>query len=55
VSLRQAVNAKCKSCIYDPLAEGTWRAQTGACPVTICAFVACAPDALEAASREGPS
>ena len=26
-SLRKSVNAKCKECIYDPYARGTWRKQ----------------------------
>ena len=35
---QQAINAKCKECIYDPLAGGTWRMQTGACEITDCAL-----------------
>jgi hypothetical protein len=31
VSLRAAINAKCKDCIYDPLAGGTWLAQVAVC------------------------
>ena len=32
ISLRAAINAKCKDCIYDPLAGlGTWRQQVDAC------------------------
>lgn len=31
LSLREAVNAKCKGCIYDPLSAGTWREQVAAC------------------------
>ena len=27
-SLRAAINAKCKSCIYDPGTRGSWRDQT---------------------------
>lgn len=36
MSLRKAVNEKCKSCIYDKYAGGTWRAQVEACTCTIC-------------------
>ena len=32
MSLRAAINAKCKECIYDPIAgRGTWRQQVEAC------------------------
>ena len=31
MSLRSAVNAKCRDCIYDVLGVGTWRAQVQAC------------------------
>lgn len=31
ISFRQAINAKCKDCIYDPLAGGTWRNQVEKC------------------------
>ena len=36
VSLRKATNAKCKSCIYDDLAAGTWRQQVTLCSVDLC-------------------
>ena len=35
-SKQQAINEKCKDCIYDPLAGGTWLAQTENCPATDC-------------------
>ena len=36
-SMRKAIDAKCKECIYDPLSGlGTWRQQTHACPSTDC-------------------
>ena len=35
-SLRGAINAKCKSCVYDPLAAGNWRMQVDGCAVTRC-------------------
>jgi hypothetical protein len=34
---QQAINAKCKDCIYDPLSgHGTWREQ-----VALCASISC--------------
>lgn len=36
MSLRTAINAKCKDCIYDRLAGGTWRRQVEACTATTC-------------------
>lgn len=36
MSLRRAINAKCKDCIYDNLASGTWRQQVTLCSVTSC-------------------
>lgn len=40
LSLRGAVNAACKDCIYDECAkgEGSWRQQVEACTVTKCAL-----------------
>ena len=36
-SLREAINAKCKDCIYDPLSgQGAWREQVAACTATDC-------------------
>ena len=39
-SLRSAINAHCKDCIYDPLDKGAgnWRQQVEACTVTKCAL-----------------
>jgi len=36
MSLRKAVNGKCKDCIYDDAAAGTWRQQ-----VTLCSSLDC--------------
>lgn len=36
MSLRKAINAKCKSCIYDELAAGTWLGQVTLCSVWRC-------------------
>lgn len=30
-SMRAAVNAKCRECIYDPIEPGGWRQQVEAC------------------------
>ena len=38
IPLRSAVNAKCRECIYDPLARGTWREQVAACESGNCAL-----------------
>ena len=36
-SLRSAINAKCKECIYDPIAGGgTWRFQVSECTSVTC-------------------
>lgn len=35
---QQSINAKCKDCIYDPLAGGTWRQQAENCTVTSCSL-----------------
>ena len=35
---QQAINAKCKDCIYDDLADGTWRMQVEQCELTTCAL-----------------
>ena len=37
MSLRQAINQKCRECIYDPIGgDGNWRQQVGACTSSIC-------------------
>lgn len=35
-SFRKAIDNKCRDCIYDPHAPGTWRQQVEACEVTSC-------------------
>ena len=35
---QQAINEKCKECIYDPEVDGTWRMQTEACELIDCAL-----------------
>ena len=36
MSLRDRINAKCKGCIYDFMAPGTWRQQVALCAVYSC-------------------
>lgn len=39
MSLRAAINAKCKDCIYDPLSGlGNWRQQVTACTIKTCSL-----------------
>ena len=33
---QQAINAKCKDCIYDPLDKGTWLKQVESCTFSGC-------------------
>lgn len=41
--LRRAVDAKCRECIYDPGAAGTWRQQVTACTSPGCPLYAVRP------------
>lgn len=52
VSLRSAINTKCKECSYDPLAkgEGGWREQVAKCGGVNCPLYAVRPVPR---SREG--
>lgn len=34
--MRDAINAKCRECIYDPLSRGTWREQVKECSSSSC-------------------
>jgi len=36
MNLRKAINEKCKDCIYDDLAAGTWLQQVTLCPANDC-------------------
>ena len=38
MSLRQAINMKCKECIYDPEVEGGWIQQVHACDLSDCSL-----------------
>ncbi len=36
MSMRKAIDDKCRSCIYDDCAPGTWRKQVELCTITEC-------------------
>jgi hypothetical protein len=36
MSMRKAINDKCRACIYDPEGQGNWRQQVAACTVRLC-------------------
>lgn len=64
MSLRQAINAKCRECIYDPKAGlGGWREQVTACTCLRCPLYAVRPrtkadtpkDAASEEAREPPT
>lgn len=56
MSLRAAINAKCKDCIYDRLAGGTWRAQVEACTATTCPLYPYRPTVKQRSpNRDGKS
>jgi len=42
-SLRAAINAKCKECIYDPIGDGNWRQQVMACMSPECPLYSVRP------------
>jgi len=42
-SLREAINNKCKECIYDSRSKGTWRQQVKDCTSTSCPLYSVRP------------
>ncbi len=46
MSLRKAVNNKCRECIYDPYAKGAWREQVEACTSPACPLFPVRPMSL---------
>lgn len=38
MSMRAAINAKCKDCIYDSCAPGNWRQQVESCTIITCSL-----------------
>lgn len=52
-SLRGAIDAMCKSCIYDPVAgKGTWRQQVEACTAPHCPLFAVRPVSTSETTEE---
>ena len=45
-SLRKAIDAKCKECIYDKRAPGRWREQVAACESSLCPLHTVRPKSL---------
>lgn len=35
-SLREAIDRKCRDCVYDPCSPGSWRQQVTLCTVDLC-------------------
>ena len=53
-SLRAAINAMCKGCLYDPgSGDGTWREQVQGCSSSNCALHAVRPMPVKATNPAG--
>lgn len=52
-SLREAIDRKCKDCVYDPLAPGTWRQQVADCGAASCPLYDVRPMPLRRTPPEG--
>ena len=52
MSLRKAINDKCKECIYDSYSPGTWRQQTSECTSYSCALFPHRPLPIGASSEQ---
>lgn len=48
MSLRKAINEKCKDCIYDEIERGTWREQVTGCTIQSCPLWAVRPTSSSA-------
>ena len=57
MSLRTAINEKCRQCTYDPANGGTWRQQTDECTAISCPLhpVRPRPYVARAAAAVGPN
>ena len=55
MSLRKAVNDKCKECIYDPKSQGTWRKQVEDCTSRLCPLYSERPVQIRNSSKKGKS
>jgi hypothetical protein len=51
MSMRAAINAKCKDCIYDDCAPGNWRQQVAACTISTCSLHPYRPKSKPRASQ----
>jgi hypothetical protein len=54
-SLRAAIDAFCRWCLFDPRENGTWRAQIEACPCTDCPLHAVRPVTVGNSAFTAPS
>jgi hypothetical protein len=52
MSLRKAIDAKCKECIYDPYSSGTWRKQVSECTSNNCPLYLFRPKPIKTSSRD---
>jgi hypothetical protein len=52
MSMRAAINGKCKDCIYDRCAPGNWRQQVQACTISTCSLYPYRPKSSAGASKE---
>ena len=55
LSLRAAINGKCKDCIYDPLCPGTWRRQVEECESRDCSLWPVRPVTTGGKRNDSPS
>ena len=55
MSRTSAINDKCRDCIYDPLAGGTWRQQTEACRSKSCALWPYRPVTIDTVNKNRKS
>ena len=53
MSLRKAINDKCRECVYDPQAPGNWREQVTWCLVPKCPLYPVRP--LSKGNRKPPT
>jgi hypothetical protein len=53
MSMRKAINDKCRDCIYDSCAPGNWRQQVQACTISTCSLWAYRPKSSSAKSDVG--
>ena len=56
MSLRKAVNAKCRECIYDPNSgQGTWRKQVEDCTSPLCPLFPYRPVTIQNSTKNDQS